>query len=84
VGPGSGARGVPQRHRRVRRPPTPLPPDTNEPPAKDNGTHSGINRKPAALRMVQRFLLPPDRQAADRCALAGSPAPCDCGAGACD
>ena len=64
--------------------PTPLPPDTNEPPARDNGTHSGINRKPAALRMVQRFLLPPDRQAVDGCALAGSPAPCDCATGACD
>jgi pimeloyl-ACP methyl ester carboxylesterase len=64
--------------------PTPLPPDTDEPPAKDNGTHSGINRKPAALRMVQRFLLPPDRQAADGCTLAGSPAPCDCATGACD
>jgi len=64
--------------------PTPLPPDSNEPPARDNGTHSGINRKPAALRMVQRFLLPPDRQAVDGCALAGSPAPCDCATGACD
>src|SRR4029079_11206469 len=38
--------------------PTPLPPETDEPPAKDNGTHAGINRKPAALRMVQSFLLP--------------------------
>jgi hypothetical protein len=34
--------------------------------------------------MVQRFLLPPDRQAVDGCALAGSPAPCDCATGACD
>jgi hypothetical protein len=64
--------------------PAPLPPDTNEPPPTDNGTHAGINRKPAALRMVQRFLLPPDRQAADGCVLAGSPAPCDCATGACD
>lgn len=64
--------------------PQPLPPDTNQPPAKDNGTHAGINRKPAALRMVQRFLLPPSPQAVDGCALAGSPAPCDCATGACD
>jgi hypothetical protein len=62
--------------------PAPLPPDSNEPPARDNGTHSGIHRKPAALRMVQRFLLPP--QAVDGCALAGSPALCDCATGACD
>jgi len=64
--------------------PTPLPPDTNEPPAKDNGTHSGINRKPAALRMVESFLLPPAQAAVDGCTLAGSPAACDCATGACD
>ncbi|HEX4417162.1 MAG TPA: hypothetical protein VH165_04640 [Kofleriaceae bacterium] len=66
--------------------PTPLPPDTNVPPAKDNGTHSGINRKAAALRMVENFLLAP-QQAIDGCALAASPttpAPCDCATGACD
>jgi hypothetical protein len=64
--------------------PTPLPPETNEPPEKDNGTHSGINRKAAALRMVQRFLLPPDRKAVDGCLVGGSPAACDCATGACD
>jgi hypothetical protein len=63
--------------------PTPLPPDTNVPPATDNGTHGGINRKPAALRMVERFLLD-DQKAADGCALSGSPAPCDCATGACN
>jgi hypothetical protein len=66
--------------------PTPLPPDTNVPPDKDNGTHSGINRKAAALRMVNRFLLAP-QQAANGCALAatpGTPAACDCATGACD
>jgi hypothetical protein len=63
--------------------PTPLPPETNVPPAVDNGTHSGINRKAAALRMVQSFLLPPSR-AVDGCALSGSPAPCDCATGACN
>ena len=30
--------------------PMPLPPDTNIPPATDNGTHSGVNRNPSALR----------------------------------
>jgi len=64
--------------------PTPLPPDSNLPPETDNGTHSGINRKAAALRMVQSFLLPPDGQAIDGCSVAGSPAPCDCATGACD
>ncbi len=64
--------------------PMPLPPETNEPPARDNGTHSGINRKPAALRMVQRFLLPPSPSATDGCLVGGSPAPCDCATGACD
>ena len=27
------------------------------PPGVDNGTHSGINRKPSALRQVEKFLL---------------------------
>ena len=37
--------------------PTPLPPDTNMPPSEDNGTHSGVNRNPSALRQVEAFLL---------------------------
>jgi hypothetical protein len=64
--------------------PTPLPPETNEPPARDNGTHSGINRKAAALRMVQDFLLSPARKVTDGCIVDGAPAPCDCATGACD
>jgi hypothetical protein len=64
--------------------PTPMPPDSNVPPSDDNGTHSGINRKPAALREVQRFLLAPF-VAANGCRTAGgAPAPCDCATGACD
>ncbi|HEX7835861.1 MAG TPA: hypothetical protein VF469_00280 [Kofleriaceae bacterium] len=63
--------------------PTPLPPDTNQPPPTDNGTHSGINSKPAALRMVESFLLSPQK-ATDGCLAGGSPAPCDCATGACD
>ena len=62
--------------------PMPLPPDTNVPPAKDNGTHSGINRKPAALRLVQSFLL--QDTIVPECLLGGSAAPCDCATGACD
>jgi hypothetical protein len=63
--------------------PTPLPLDTNIPPATDNGTHSGINRKPAALRMVEKFLLAP-LQAEDTCLVANAAAPCDCATGACN
>ncbi|MDX2089637.1 MAG: hypothetical protein SFX73_17410 [Kofleriaceae bacterium] len=37
--------------------PTPMPPDTNQPPSEDNGTHSGVNRNQAAMRQVQEFLL---------------------------
>ncbi len=62
--------------------PTPLPLDTNVPPATDNGTHSGINRKPAALRLVENFLL--ESTLVAECLLDGAPAPCDCATGACD
>jgi len=65
--------------------PTPLPPDTNVPPAVDNGTHSGINRKAAALRMVQAFLLG-DQMAKQTCFASDgvTPAACDCATGACN
>ena len=65
--------------------PMPLPPDTNVPPAVDNGTHSGINRKPAALRMVQAFLLG-DQMAKQTCFASDgvTPAACDCATGACN
>ena len=62
--------------------PTPLPPDTNVPPATDNGTHSGINEKPAALRLVQSFIL--NSTIVPGCQISGQPAPCDCATGACD
>ena len=60
--------------------PTPLPPENNIPPATDNGTHSGINRKPAALRSVEKFLLQDTivqtcGQGSDG---SGASAPCDC------
>ena len=64
--------------------PTPLPPDTNVPPAVDNGTHSGINRKPAALREIEAFLLG-NQQVLQECLDAGSNSvACDCSTGACD
>lgn len=62
--------------------PTPLPPDTNVPPATDNGTHSGINKRPAALREVESFLL--QGTLVDGCKVGGIDAPCDCDTGACD
>jgi pimeloyl-ACP methyl ester carboxylesterase len=63
--------------------PTPLPPDTNVPPATDNGTHSGINRKPSALREVEKFLL--ENTVVQTCQDgSGAPVACDCATGACD
>jgi hypothetical protein len=65
--------------------PTPLPPDTNIPPAVDNGTHSGINRKASALREIEAFLLG-TQQVAQTCYATGTmtPVACDCATGACD
>ena len=62
--------------------PTPLPLDTNISPLSDNGTHSGINRKPAALRFVENFLL--DNNLVQACLVNGEAAPCDCATGACN
>ncbi len=61
--------------------PTPMPSDLNEPPKEDNGTHSGVNRNPSALRQVEAFLL--QDQIIQTCGGA-TPAPCDCATGACD
>jgi len=61
--------------------PTPLPPETNVPPTSDNGTHSGVNRNPSALRQVEKFLL--QNTVVQTCG-GDSPAPCDCSTGACD
>ena len=62
---------------------TPLPFDTNQ-PQDDNGTHSGVNRRPAVMRQVQQFLLPPSLLASNQCVKDNQPAPCDCATGACD
>ncbi len=62
--------------------PEPLPPDTNFPPPSDNGTHSGVNQRAAALRQVQKFLL--ETTAVNECRLGDVAMPCDCATGACD
>ncbi len=59
----------------------PLPSDLNIPPAEDNGTHSGVNKNPSALRQVEAFLL--QDQIIQTCGGA-TPAACDCATGACD
>nr|HEX4314158.1 hypothetical protein [Kofleriaceae bacterium] len=56
--------------------PTPLPLDTNTPPSKDNGTHSGINQKPAAIRFAQDFLI--DSTMTDECLDGSDAVACDC------
>ena len=61
--------------------PSPFPSDLNEPPKEDNGTHSGVNRNPSALRQVEAFLL--QNQIVQTCGGA-APAACDCATGACD
>ncbi len=65
--------------------PTPLPSDLNIPPGVDNGTHSGINKKPAALREVEAFILG-DQVARQTCYASDhvTPVPCDCATGACN
>jgi hypothetical protein len=55
--------------------PTPMPSEFNE-PEDDNGTHSGINRKAAALRAVEAFVLEGD--IVNGCMIEGEPAPCAC------
>ncbi|HEY4058223.1 MAG TPA: hypothetical protein VGM39_16535 [Kofleriaceae bacterium] len=65
--------------------PTPLPPETNQPPKTDNGTHGGVNQNPSALRQTQEFLL--DNMIEAECKNSGSVVACDCnvdGGGVCD
>lgn len=61
--------------------PSPMPSDFNIPPREDNGTHSGVNRNPSALRQVDAFLN--QDQIIQTCG-GTTPAPCDCSTGACD
>jgi hypothetical protein len=61
----------------------PQPNETNQPRA-DNGTHSGVNRRPAVMRQLQKFLLGAPQAPSQECRLAAAPAPCDCTTGACE
>lgn len=65
--------------------PTPFPPDTNQPPPSDNGTHSGVNRNPAALRQIEQFLL--QNKVVSECKNGSEIVACNCnpdGGGVCD
>lgn len=63
--------------------PTPLPPDTNQVPRMDNGTHSDVNQNGSALRFIAQFLF--NGQVVPECKVDGVPVACDCGVtGACD
>ena len=56
--------------------------DTNVPPSGDNGTHSGVNKRPALLRMIENFLI--DGKLEATCKLNNVAVPCDCSTGACE
>ena len=60
-------------------PPTPT---TNEPPLDDNGTHAGVNDRPALLREVVDFLR--QGEVVNKCTDGGEPSECDCAAGYCE
>jgi hypothetical protein len=60
----------------------PVPDGTNVAPVEDNGTHSNVNERDAVMNQVKRFFL--DGELAHTCAIATTPAPCDCSTGACD
>jgi hypothetical protein len=62
--------------------PEPLPPTGNLPPTEDNGTHSGINTRPAVTRQVLQFLLA--GALVHECRDGDTDVPCDCATGACD
>jgi hypothetical protein len=63
--------------------PTPMPSELNIPPTSDNGTHSDVNKRAAALRQVERFLL--GGEVGQECRDGdGEPVACDCSTGACD
>lgn len=62
--------------------PQPLPPTSNQPPSEDNGTHGGINGRPAVVRQVVQFLL--TGQLVNECRTNDIISACDCSTGACD
>jgi hypothetical protein len=62
--------------------PDPAVPVTNVPPASDNGTHAGVNERPALLRQVVHFML--SGEIVNECRDGEAAAACDCAAGACE
>ena len=60
----------------------PATPSTNEPPLDDNGTHAGVNDRPALLRQVVDFLR--QGQVVNQCMDGDQPSVCDCAAGMCE
>jgi hypothetical protein len=76
TGPGDNGFSVYDEH------PTPLPSQFNTPPAEDNGTHSGVHKRPAVLREIHDFLY--DGVVADQCFADTVAAECDCATGACE
>ena len=62
--------------------PDPPVPVTNVPPATDNGTHAGVNERPALLRQVVHFML--TGEIVNECRDGEATAACDCAAGACE
>jgi hypothetical protein len=62
--------------------PSPLPPEFNQPPEEDNGTHSDVHERPAVLRQIEDFLY--NGVVTNQCGGDGGAAPCDCAAGACE
>jgi hypothetical protein len=62
--------------------PDPPVPTTNVPPAADNGTHAGVNERPALLRQVINFLR--GGMIVNECHDGDAAAACDCATGACE
>ena len=58
------------------------PPDSNVPPADDNGTHAGINSRGAVLRAMHHFLL--EGELVHACEADERSVECDCTMGVCD
>ncbi|MBP9204382.1 MAG: hypothetical protein KBG28_10485 [Kofleriaceae bacterium] len=75
TGPQPSAFSIYDEHR------TPLPTGFNT-PEDDNGTHSGVNDRPAILRSIEHFVN--TGEAINTCVVGGNAAPCDCATGACD
>jgi hypothetical protein len=61
--------------------PDPVP-TTNVPPLDDNGTHGGVNERPAVIRAALHFLR--EGEVINACGTPEDPAACDCETGACE